>query len=65
MMIKKITIKPGCIGCGLCESIAPTVFVVRDIARVKELHDYTHDEQKALEAERQCPMQIIQVDGQE
>lgn len=57
--MKKITISPGCIGCGLCEAIAPEVFNVNNISRVKEHIDVEKFEEKILLAVKSCPVQVI------
>lgn len=60
--MKKIIIEPGCIGCGLCASIAPDVFDVKNISRVKEdinVKDYEASIKKAIES---CPIQVITVE---
>lgn len=57
--MKKVWIKPGCITCGTCEFIAPDVFEVTDISRVKNnapLQACTQEIQKAI---AQCPVQVI------
>ncbi len=57
--IKKVIIEPGCIGCGLCESIAPEVFQVRDISRVKEGVQFEQYRDKIERAAKMCPVGII------
>lgn len=57
--MKKITIAPGCIGCGLCESIAPEVFTVNNISRLKDHVDVEKYEEKILTAVKSCPVQVI------
>lgn len=59
MSIKKITIQPGCISCGLCAFIAPEVFEVTDISRVKESVNLNQYEQKIEDAAAQCPVRVI------
>lgn len=54
---KKIIIEPGCITCGMCEFIAPDVFEVTDIARVKDQSKY--DERLVEKAIRECPVSVI------
>ncbi|MBY0110090.1 MAG: ferredoxin [Candidatus Babeliaceae bacterium] len=61
--MKKVLIKPGCITCGTCEFIAPEVFEVTDICRVKD-NAYLQDSQEAIrQAIAQCPVNVIE--GQE
>lgn len=58
--MKNVWIKPGCITCGTCEFIAPDVFEVTDICRVKNnapLQACTQDIKKAI---AQCPVQVIE-----
>lgn len=57
--IKKLSIQPGCIGCGLCEAIVPEVFEVRDISRVKEGVRYDCYKDKIEKAVRACPVGAI------
>ncbi len=33
--MKKVWIEPGCITCGACEFVAPEIFKVTDVSRVK------------------------------
>lgn len=56
---KKIEIEPGCITCGMCEFIAPEIFEVTDIARVKE--DIQYDEKLVKKAVQECPVSVIKV----
>ena len=58
--IKKLSIGPGCIGCGLCESIAPEVFQVRDVSRVREGVDYEQYKDKIEKAAQSCPVGVIE-----
>ena len=57
--MKKLFINPGCIGCGLCESIAPEVFEVRDVSRIKEGVQYDQYEDKIGKAVQSCPVGVI------
>ena len=57
--MKKLFINPGCIGCGLCESIAPEVFEVRDVSRIKEGVQYDQYEDKIEKAVQSCPVGVI------
>ncbi|MEF9935114.1 MAG: ferredoxin [Clostridium sp.] len=61
----KATVNPDlCIGCGLCPSIAPTVFELGDdglaFAMVDEVPDSAADETK--EAVSSCPVEAISID---
>jgi len=58
---KKIIINPGCIGCGLCESIAPDVFAVRNISTVKDTYDYDLNADNINKAAQLCPVGAITV----
>ena len=53
--MKKVTIEPGCITCGLCEFVAPDVFEVTDVSRVKEDADIEKNLEAIEEAVRSCP----------
>jgi len=57
--MKKVTIEPGCITCGLCEFVAPDVFEVTDVSRVKEDADIARNLEAIEEAVRSCPVQVI------
>jgi len=60
--MKKVWIKPGCITCGTCEFIAPEVFEVTDICRVKDdapLSDYAAEIKQSI---RQCPVSVIEAE---
>ncbi len=59
MSVKKVTIKPGCITCGLCEFIAPELFHVTDISHIKENADFGRYEAALKEATKKCPVQVI------
>ena len=60
---KKAVIEPGCITCGMCEFIAPEVFEVTDVARVKK--KYTFDEELIQKAVQACPVSVIKVKEEE
>lgn len=60
--IKKVRIVPGCISCGSCESICPSVFQVTDVARVNESADPNGEAELVREAADMCPVSVIQVD---
>lgn len=64
-MNKKVTINPGCITCGLCESIEPEVFEVTDVARVRPDAPVMRCLQTVHRAAAECPVQVIQIsDGE-
>ena len=59
----KAGIKKGCIGCGLCTDICPSVFQMgrRAYAEVNEEEVSAKDSKKVLEAEANCPVNVITV----
>ena len=57
--MKKITIEPGCITCGLCAFVAPEVFEVTDVAHVKDLVSIADYAQEIEQAIAGCPVQVI------
>lgn len=60
-IMKKVIIEPGCITCGLCEFVAPDVFSVTDISRVKSPINYDQHEQEIKEAVQSCPVSVIKI----
>lgn len=60
--IKKVTIEPGCITCGACEFIAPEVFQVTDISRVKQDVDLMGQADAIQQAAQACPVNVILVE---
>lgn len=63
--MNKVTIIPGCITCGLCESIAPQVFEVTDVARVKSNAPIAQCLQAVQKASAECPVQVIEISPEE
>jgi ferredoxin len=59
-MIKKVKITPGCITCGTCEFIAPEVFEVTDLSRVKTAVNFAEHSQAIKEATAACPVSVIE-----
>ena len=57
--MKKVRIDPGCITCGLCEFIAPDVFEVSDVSRVKKDVDFEKHADSIEQAMRGCPVAVI------
>lgn len=57
--MKKVSIKPGCIACGACQFIAPQVFSVSEVCRVKKDVDLQKYNQLIQEAVAQCPVGVI------
>ena len=58
--MKKVIIQPGCITCGLCEFLAPNVFEVTDVSRVKKDADVEKYEKEIDQAIKECPVQVIE-----
>lgn len=58
-MGKKVKILPGCIGCGLCEALAPQIFKVNNVSRVQQEADFGRYEDEIEEAVRSCPISVI------
>lgn len=64
--MKKVTIEPGCTTCGLCEFLAPEVFEVTDVARIKRpVRHSLGDGEKIKEAAASCPVNVIKYEEQE
>ncbi len=59
MSIKNVTIKPGCISCGLCAFIAPELFEVTDVSHLKDGADLKKHEENLKKAAEQCPVRVI------
>lgn len=57
--MKKVWIEPGCITCGLCEFLAPRVFEVTDVSRVRERAPIDQDSAVVESAAAQCPVSVI------
>jgi ferredoxin len=57
--MKKLRIEPGCITCGLCEFIAPEIFSVTDVSRIKESAPLERYETEIENAVRGCPVAVI------
>ncbi|HSC25252.1 MAG TPA: ferredoxin [Candidatus Babeliales bacterium] len=60
--MKNVTIEPGCISCGSCQFIAPDVFEVTDVSRVKAGVDMQKFEQSIRKAAAKCPVQVIAIE---
>lgn len=58
--MKKVIIQPGCITCGLCEFLAPNVFEVTDVSRVKQDADIEKYEKEITQSIQECPVQVIE-----
>lgn len=57
--MKKVTVEPGCITCGTCAFIAPEVFEVTDVSRVKKDVDIESQKELIEKAVTKCPVQVI------
>lgn len=57
--IKKVFIEPGCTTCGSCEFIAPEVFEVTDVARVKKNANIKDNQDTIEQAVAACPVFVI------
>lgn len=57
--MKKVWITPGCITCGACEDIAPEVFEVTDVSRVKKDADLMTNCARIKAAAEACPVDVI------
>lgn len=60
--MKAIVDQETCIGCGLCPSIAPDVFEMRDDGKAHSLVDEVPSEHEdaAKESEESCPVDAIE-----
>jgi len=63
--MKKITLEPGCITCGLCAFIAPEVFEVTDVSYVKPSVDFNAHTASIEEAVSACPVNVIKFQDQD
>lgn len=60
--MKKVTVEPGCITCGLCEFIAPDVFEITDVSRVKPAAPISEHKKAVEQAALLCPVQVIKIE---
>jgi len=60
--MKNVTIVPGCISCGTCEEVCPSVFVVKGISEVKPDADLQKHAELVREAADLCPVNVIKVE---
>jgi len=63
--MKKVTIEPGCTTCGLCEFLAPEVFVVTDISHLKKDANFGCNQKEIIDAAASCPVNVIKYEDQE
>lgn len=63
-VMKACVDKSLCIGCGLCESISPSVFKMNEEGLAEAIENEFTDEQlsEAEEAKSQCPSEAISVE---
>jgi ferredoxin len=59
MAITKVWIAEGCAASGICSSLCPQVFVLKDIAHVREDVDFSDYEEPIREAADNCPMEVV------
>ena len=67
-MIRRVWIDEGCISCNLCEDLAPEVFEVPAGSESQTRKGYEKRlgeegmEEKVIEAEESCPVEVIKVE---
>lgn len=61
--MRAVVSQDTCIGCGLCPSIAPDVFEIKDDGKAHVISDPVPESSKdaAKEAESSCPVNAIAV----
>jgi ferredoxin len=58
----KVTITDDCTGCGVCETIAPDVFVVEDEKAIVNADEIAGNEDEIKEAAEECPDESIKIE---
>jgi ferredoxin len=58
----KVSITDDCTGCGVCETIAPDVFVVEDEKATVNADAIAGNEDEIREAAEECPDEAIKID---
>jgi len=58
----KVTITDDCTGCGVCETIAPYVFVVEDEKAIVNADEIAGNEDEIKEAAEECPDESIKIE---
>ncbi len=58
----KVTITDDCTGCGVCETIAPDVFVVEDEKAVVNAAEIAGNEDEIKESAEECPDEAIKIE---
>jgi ferredoxin len=63
---RRVRVRDTCVGTGLCESIAPQLFVLDDSQRAQTLKDAVEVDEldDARQAVASCPMIAIEIDGE-
>ena len=59
MAITKVWVEEDCTSCGICESLCPEVFLIKDISTVIEGVDYSKYERHIKGAAESCPVDVI------
>lgn len=62
--VKKLSIEPGCITCGMCEFIAPNVFEVTDVSHIKPDFDQAENNDLIEQSVKECPVFVIKYEEQ-
>lgn len=57
----QVSILPGCIACGVCESLVPEVFLVHDSCTANNDQVLGH-ESGCREAAEACPVSVIKIE---
>lgn len=57
----KVTITDDCTGCGVCETIAPDVFVIEDDKAIVNEDAIEGNEDEVREAAAECPDEAIKI----
>ncbi len=61
-VVRSVVVEPGCIVCGICESLAPAVFEVLDdgaVVRPVTAAGLRSDSEAIWDAESDCPVDVI------
>ena len=58
----KVTVTDDCTGCGVCETIAPDVFVVEDEMATVNADEIAGNEDEVKEAAEECPDEAIKIE---